>query len=91
MEAEKDLHEKLRSEMTGSPSKVFTRRVVVDKTFIRKSNNVCKAIFGKDTSQLYPFSMCQAMPTGLYTRWELDSDLQSSKLVKTKSGTLRIL
>ena len=76
IEADKDLHEKIRSEMTGGPSIVFTRKVVVDKTFIRRSNNICKAIVGIDASQLYPFSMCQAMPTGLYTRWEFDSDLQ---------------
>ena len=27
-------------------------------------------------SQLYPFSMCQEMPTGLYTRWVLDKNSQ---------------
>ena len=89
IEADKDLHEKIRSEMTGGPSIVFTRKAIVDKTFIRRSNNICKTIVGIDASQLYPFSMCQAMPTGLYTRCEFDSDLQSSKLVKTKSGSLR--
>ena len=89
IEADKDLHEKIRSEMTGGPSIVFTRKAVVDKTFIRRSNNVCKTIVGIDASQLYPFSMCQAMPTGLYTRWEFETNLQSSKLVKTKSGSLR--
>ena len=76
IEADKDLHEKIRSEMTGGPSLVFKWKAVVDKTFIRRSNNVCKAILGIDASQLYPFSMCQAMPTGLYTRWEFDSDPQ---------------
>ena len=29
-------------------------------------------ISGNDASQLHPFSMCQAMPTGLHMRWELD-------------------
>ena len=70
--------------MTGGPSIVFTRKAVVDKTFIRRSNNVCKAILGIDASQLYPFSMCQAMPTGLYTRWEFDSDLQKFKARQNK-------
>ena len=44
IEADTDLHENIRSEMTGGSSKVFTRKAVVDKTFIRRSNNVCKAI-----------------------------------------------
>ena len=84
IEADKDLHEKIRSEMTGGPSIVFTRKAVVDKTFIRRSNNICKAIVGIDASQLYPLSMCQAMPTGLYTRWEFDSDLQKFKARQNK-------
>ena len=62
--------------MTGGPSKVFTRRPVVDKTFIRMSNNICKAMVGIDANQFYPFSMCQAMATGLFTRWEFDSNLK---------------
>ena len=79
IEADKDLHETIRSEMTGGPSIVFTRKAVVDETFIRRSNNVCKTIVGIDASQLYLFSMCQAMPTGLYTRWEFDTNLQKFK------------
>ena len=84
IEADKDSHEKTRREMAGCPSIVFTRKAVVDKTFIRRSNNICKAIVGIDASQLYPFSMCQAMPTGLYTRWEFDSDLQKFKARQNK-------
>ena len=84
-EAEKDLHEKIRSEMTGGSSIVFTRKAVLDKTFIRRSNNICKTIVGIDASQLYPFSMCQAMmPTGLYTRWEFDTNLQKFKARQKK-------
>ena len=89
IEADKDLHEKIRIEMTGGPSIVFTRKAVVDKTFIRRSNNICKTIVGINASQFYPFSMCQAMPTGLYTRWEFDTHLQKFKARKTKSGSLR--
>ena len=84
IEADKDLHEKIRSEMTGGPSIVFTRKAVVDETFIRRSNYVCKTIVGIDASQLYPFSMCQAMPTGLYTRWEFDTNLQKFKARQNK-------
>ena len=60
---------------------VFTRKAVVDETFMRKSSNLCKLIVGIDASQLYSYSMCQPMPTGLYTRWEYDS--------KTKRFTAR--
>ena len=70
--------------MTGGPSIVFIRKAVVDKTFIRTSNKICKAIVGIDASQLYPFAMCQAMPTGIYTRWEFDSDPQKFKARQNK-------
>ena len=54
-ESDKDLHEKIRADMTGGPSIVFTRKAVVDETYIRNSKNVCKAIVGIDASQLYPY------------------------------------
>ena len=58
----------------GGPPIVFTRKAVNDETFIRKSANICKSIVGIDSSQPYPYSMGQPMPTGLYMRWDLDSD-----------------
>ena len=63
--------------MVGGTSIVFTRKAVVDETFLRKSSNLCKSIVGMDASRLYPHSMCQPMPTGLYTRWEYDSETKS--------------
>ena len=69
-EGGKDLLEKIR-DVVGGPSIVFTRKAVIDETFVRKSTNLCKSIVGIDGSQLY--SMCQSMPTGLYTRWDFDS------------------
>ena len=63
-----DLLEKIREDLTGGSSIVFTRKAVANETFIQKSNNLCKSIVGIDASQLYPYSMCQNMPTGLYTR-----------------------
>ena len=55
---------------------VFTHKAVVDKTHTSKSRKVCKSIVGKDASQLCPYSMCQPMPAGRYTRWELVAGLQ---------------
>ena len=78
IENEKDLHEKIRTEMTGGPSIVFTRKTVVDKTFIRRSNNICKTIVGIDAS-----------PLDTTLDGSLISIFKISKLVKTKSGNLR--
>ena len=78
-ERDKDLLEKIREDMVGGPSIVFTRKAVVRQTRIRSSSNTCKSIVGIDASQLYPYAMCQLMPTGLYTRWEFNADLQRFK------------
>ena len=75
-DSNKDLLEKIPEDMVGGNSLVFTRKAVVDETFILKSTNVCKSIVGIDASQLYPYSMGQPMPTGLYTRWNCDTELQ---------------
>ena len=61
IEADKDLPDKKREDMTDGPSNVFTRKTVVDQTFKRNSENRCKSIVGIDASQLYHFSMCQEM------------------------------
>ena len=58
--------------MTGGPSIVFTCKAVVDETHIHNSKKVCQSIVGIDASQLYPYSMCQPMPTGLYARYDFD-------------------
>ena len=85
--SEKDLLEKLHEDMVGGPSIVFTRKIVVDETFSRKWMNLWKSFVGIDASQLYPFSMCQLMPTGLYTGWNYDSESQKfmPRLNKTRS------
>ena len=77
--SDSDWLEKIREDMTGGPSIVFTRKAVANETFIRKSKNLCKSIVGIDASQLYPYSMCQDMPTGLYTRWDYDEETQKFK------------
>ena len=74
LEGEKDILEKFREDVVGGPSIIFTRKAVVDETFIRKSTNLCKSIVGINASQLYPYSICQPMPTSFYTRWEFHSE-----------------
>ena len=46
---------------------------------------LCKSIVAIDASQLYPYSMCQPMPTGLYTRGNYDSECQ--KLMPRQNKT----
>ena len=65
-EWDQDLLEKIREDVVGGPSIVFTRKTVVDETFIRKTSILCKSTVGIDTSQ--------PMPTGLNTRCEYDSE-----------------
>ena len=89
VEADKDLHDKIREDMTGGPSIVFIRKSVVDQTYIRNTENICKSIVGIDASQLYPFSMCQEMPTGITLDGSLIQTLRSLKLGKINRGNLR--
>ena len=89
-EGDKDLLEKIREDVVSGPSIVFTRKAVVDETFFRKSANLCKSFVGIDASQLYPHSMCQPMPTGLYTRQNFDSEWVDSYLDKTRPAALKI-
>ena len=84
-ESDKDLLEKIREDMVGGPSIVFTRKAVVDETFIRKSSNLCKSIVGIDASQPNPYSLCQPMPTGLYTQWEYNSETKRFTARQKKS------
>ena len=84
-ETDKDLLQKIREDMVGGPTIVFTPKAVVDETFIRNSRIVCNSFVGIDASQLYPHSMCQPMPTGLYTRWEYDTESNRCKPHQNKS------
>ena len=69
-EGDKDLLEKIREDVVGGPSIGFTRKAVVDETFIRKSTNM----------QIYCWNWCQPtiplldVPTGLCPRWDIDSE-----------------
>ena len=49
-ESDKDFLEKIREDMVGGPSVVFTRKTMVHETFIRKSTNMCTSIVVIDAS-----------------------------------------
>ena len=78
--------EKIREDVVGGPSIVFVRKAIVDETFIRKSANKCKSIVGIDSRQLYPYSICQPMPRGLFARW--DFDLETRRFTPRQNKTL---
>ena len=59
-------------------------------TFVRKSSDICKSFVGIHASQLYHSSMCQPMPTGLYTRWDLDSETGRFTLDRTRPAASKI-
>ena len=87
-ESDKDLLEKIRENMVDGPPIVFTRKAVIDETFIRKLTILCQSVVGIDASQLYPYSMCQPMPTALDTRWKYDSE--SQKLMARQNKTCSV-
>ena len=66
--------EKIREDVVGGPSIVFTRKAVVDEFFFPKSTNLCKSIVRIEASYLGLYPMCQLMLTSFYTRWDLDSE-----------------
>ena len=46
----------MREDVFGGPFIVFTLKAVVDDTFIRQSDYICKSIVGVDARQLCPYS-----------------------------------
>ena len=53
MEGEKNLLEKIREDVVGGPSIVFTGKATLDGTFIPKSANLCKSVVRIDAIELY--------------------------------------
>ena len=76
--------------MVTGPSIVFTRKAIAGETKFRYTGNLCRAIVGIDASQLYPFSMCQEMATGLYTRSETDAKKKKLMLKRSNTRTSKV-
>ena len=88
-EADKDSMEKIREDVVGGPSIVFTRKAVVDETFIRKSTNLCRSFVGFDASQLYPTQCVNPCPpvfilVGIRIQKRVDSHLDKTRPVALK-------
>ena len=84
-EGDNDVLEKIREDVVSGPNIVFTGKAVVNETFFWKSTNLCKSIVAIDASRLYPYSMCQPMPTSLYTRWDCNSE--TSRFIPRQNKT----
>ena len=63
----------------------------MDETFNRDSTNWCKYSVGIHASQHFILSMCQAMPTGLYTIREVDSESGKLETRQNKTRSFRII
>ena len=88
-ETDKDLLQKIREDMVGGASIVFTRKDMVDETFIRNSGNFCKAIVG--IAQVNCILILCASPCQQdYTRdGNLTQNLIDLNLNRTNPETLR--
>ena len=60
---QQDLAEKLRANIVGGPSLVFTRLLVKDQTPIRGGDKVVKSVIGLDANALYLGGMMEEQPT----------------------------
>ena len=74
-EGAKELLEKVREDVIGGPSIVFTCEAIGDETFFRKSTNICKFFAGIDASQVYPYPICQ--PVGISIQKPVCSHLEN--------------
>ena len=81
--------ERVCNDMVGGQSIVFTRKAVLDETFLWDSTNLCKSIVGIYASQPFPFSICQAMPTDICTSYRLVSDCGKIKLRQNKTRSFQ--
>ena len=88
--ADKDLLEKKLEDVVARLSMVFTRKAVVKETSIRKSTGIQKSGVGIDAIQLYSYSMCQTVRTGLYTHWDLERETGRFDLNRTRPVALKI-
>ena len=59
--------------------------LLLTKLLSANQRSCASRFIGMDPSQLYPYSMCQPMPTGWYTRWNYY--FESQKLIPRQNKT----
>ena len=62
-----DLYRKIKQNICGGPSIVFTRSMSVGQK-LKDSQETCAKIFGFDANALYPYCLRQDMPCGSFAR-----------------------
>lgn len=65
---DKDLYQKISSNIVGGPSIQFRRKAKVNETRIREGGKPCQKIVGFDANALYLWAIGQPMPVGSYIR-----------------------
>ena len=89
-ESDKDLLEKIREEVVGCPSIVFTRKAVVDETFTRKSSNLCKSIIVSMVVIILPTQCANQSLLDCIRVGSTILKLTNSQLAKTNLAPLRL-
>ena len=79
------MQEKIRKDLTGGTSKVFTKKAVANEMFIRKSINLCKSFVLMVVNSI--LILCQDMPTCLYTRWDYNEETKKNKARQNRVQT----
>ena len=87
-ESDNDLLKRTLERTVGGPSIVLRRNFTVDKNLVPNSKNTCKAFVGFEACQLCLYSMCQALASGLHSRWDLDSETGRLKACQNKTRSL---
>ena len=86
-EGDEDLLQKIR-EVFGGPSIVFTRKAVVDETFLRKSTNICKSIVRIDANYIPTRCVNPCQPVFIRVRIWIQKRVDSH-LDKTRPSALK--
>ena len=66
-QSNEDLYRKIKQNICGGPSIVFTRSMKVGQN-LKSGPETCKKIFGFDANALYPYCLRQDMPCGTFVR-----------------------
>jgi hypothetical protein len=79
-EANSDLYDTIKRNLTGGPSIIFNRHHEVGQTYIRNDfTRPCQTILGFDANALYLWSIDQEMPTGTFVRRRLADNFKPQK------------
>ena len=88
-EGHTDLLVKKHRDVFGGPFIVFTRKAVVDEDSIRKSTYAISLLVLTLANYTSTQCVCLSMPTGLYTRWDLDLETGGLRTQQNKTRSFQ--